>query len=171
MRLIISDRALHLNAKQQEEAVLIDLSTLRIANCRGCFGCWTKTPGKCVIRDDAPMVYTHIAQSDILIFVTRVCYGGYDTVMKRMLERSIPIQQAFLRLVDGETHHVQRAVVPKDATVIAYGAWGDEEKEAFQSLVARNAKNMCFARYRVCFCEEAQLETTLCREMQRWDRS
>ena len=28
----------------------VDLSSLKISNCVGCFGCWVKTPGKCVIR-------------------------------------------------------------------------------------------------------------------------
>lgn len=41
--------------------------------------------------------------------------------MKTMLERAIPVQQAFIRVVDGETHHEQRAVVPKRATIVAYG--------------------------------------------------
>ena len=41
--------------------------------------------------------------------------------MKTMLERAIPIQQAFIRLVDGETHHFQRRVEPKEVAILAYG--------------------------------------------------
>lgn len=52
-------------------------------------------------------------------------FGGYDTPMKTMLERAIPIQQAFIRLVNGETRHVQRAVIPKRATIVGYGALSD----------------------------------------------
>ena len=91
----------------------MDLSALRIANCVGCFGCWTKTPGRCVIRDDAARVYPLIARSEQVLYVSRVKYGSYAPVMKTMLERAIPVQQAFLRIHNGETHHVQRAVVPK----------------------------------------------------------
>ena len=53
MTLILSDRPLHIPDMDQSTTELIDLSALKIANCVGCFGCWTKTPGKCVIRDDA----------------------------------------------------------------------------------------------------------------------
>lgn len=63
-----------------------------------------------------------------MIYVSRLAYGGYDLPMKKMLERAIPIQQAFIRLVDGETHHVQRAVAPKEALIEAYGEYPEEER-------------------------------------------
>lgn len=69
--------------------------------------------------------------------------------MKRMLERAIPVQQAFIRIHNGETHHVQRAVVPKQATIIAYGDLTDEEKDIFSQLVSRNSQNMNFASFRI----------------------
>ena len=39
-----------------------------------------------MIRDDAVKVYPEIARSDTLLYVSRIKYGGYDTVMKTMLE-------------------------------------------------------------------------------------
>ena len=101
--------------------MVIDLSALRIAPCVGCFGCWTRTPGRCVIRDDAVQVYPKIAAARRVLYVSRLFCGGYDLPMKIMLERAIPIQQAFIRLVDGETHHFQRRVEPKEAAILAYG--------------------------------------------------
>lgn len=64
MKLILSDRRLEIPETGRQDITLIDLSKLQIANCVGCFGCWTKTPGKCVIRDDAVRVYPRIAESD-----------------------------------------------------------------------------------------------------------
>lgn len=100
MKLILSDRTLAL-PECGSDVEWIDLSKLDIANCVGCFGCWTKTPGKCVIRDDAVRVYPRIAESSQVMYISRIRYGGYDTPMKTMLERAIPIQQAFIRLVEG----------------------------------------------------------------------
>ena len=89
MKLILSDKYLNLDVSDHSNTKFIDLSSLNIANCTGCFGCWTKTPGKCVIRDDATKVYPYIAKSDNLIYISKILYGGYDTPMKTMLERAI----------------------------------------------------------------------------------
>lgn len=169
MKLIVSDRPLTLPERADLE--WIDLSQLRIANCVGCFGCWTKTPGKCVIRDDAVKVYPRIAASERLMYVSRVRYGGYDTPMKTMLERAIPVQQAFIRLHHGETHHVQRNVVPKQAVIVGYGDLSQEEQALFQKVVARNAHNMSFESYRVVFTSQEDVEETVRKELLAWERS
>lgn len=169
MKLILSDRDLGIDIKNDDSIRYIDLSSLTISNCVGCFGCWTKTPGKCVIRDDAVSVYPVIAKSDEVIYVSRIKYGGYDTVMKTMLERAIPVQQAFIRILDGETHHIQREVAPKKATVIAYGDIGDDEKDIFMQLVSRNAHNMNFQTYKVIFTEEPDIRDAVLKEVRKWE--
>ncbi len=168
MKIILSDRPLSLDLGNREDVVSFDLSHMKIAPCVGCFGCWTRTPGKCVIRDDAVRVYPRLAESDTAIYVSRVRYGGYDMVMKTMLERAIPVQQAFIRLLDGETHHIQRAVVPKKATIVAYGVRDREEENLFRRLVARNAKNMSFQSYEIRFNDEEQVEAEVRREVETW---
>ena len=168
MNLILSDRPFELSIA--EDTVFKDLSSLKIANCVGCFGCWTRQPGKCVIRDDAVTVYPLIAESRNIIYVSRVKYGGYDTIMKTMLERAIPVQQAFIRIHHGETHHVQRAVVPKEATIIGYGDISDEEKEIFTQLIGRNSSNMCFENFRVFFLQENELEQAVREKVLSWEK-
>lgn len=169
MNLILSDKPIDLSV-DGHFVKFIDLSSLKISNCIGCFGCWIKTPGKCVIRDDAVKVYPKIALSDRVLYISRVKYGSYDTVMKTMLERAIPVQQAFIRLLHGETHHVQRAVVPKKAIIIGYGDISDEEKEIFTQLVGRNASNMCFEDYRVMFVQEDELDQIVRNEVRSWEK-
>lgn len=168
MRLLMSDRALNTAFKDADLNKMIDLSSLKIRNCVGCFGCWVKTPGKCVIRDDATKVYPIIAKSEEVVYVSRVKYGSYDSVMKTMLERAIPVQQAFIRLHNGETHHVQRNVVEKKATIIAYGNIDDEEKDVFRQLVTRNAHNMLFSDFKVLFSLEVDLEKIIASEVSTW---
>lgn len=171
MKLILSDRPLIVPKTENSDIEFIDLSQLKISNCIGCFGCWTKTPGKCVIRDDAVQVYPRIAQSEQVMYISKVKYGSYDTIMKTMLERAIPVQQAFIRLLHGETHHVQRKVVPKQAVVIGYGDISAMEREVFSRLIARNANNMNFESYRVLFSSENELEETVRKELLAWKRS
>lgn len=171
MKLILSDRPLEISDRLDADTQYFDLSACRIANCVGCFGCWTKTPGKCVMRDDAVKIYPKIAKSERVLYVSRVKYGGYDTVMKTMLERAIPVQQAFIRVLDGETHHVQRAVKLKRATIVAYGTTSDEEREIFRDLVARNAKNMSFLSYEIRFVTEDEVDEAVEQEVQAWHKS
>lgn len=168
MKLILSDCSLPIQIPEREEVKWINLSELNISNCVGCFGCWTKTPGRCVIRDDATRVYPLIAASDKVLYVSRIKYGGYDTIMKTMLERAIPVQQAFLRIVQGETHHVQRAVTSKQAVIVAYGETSEEEQALFRRLVERNARNMNFASHRVVFCRPDLVGQQVRKELTAW---
>ena len=168
MNLILSDRNLNLLELDPNTTAYFDLSQMNIANCVGCFGCWTRTPGKCVIRDDAVQIYPCIARSRRVIYVSRIKYGGYDVPMKTMLERAIPIQQAFIRLFHGETHHIQRAVAPKQAVIFAYGDSSLQEQDIFRQLVERNARNMIFEHYRIVFLPEDQVEQEVGKELKTW---
>ena len=161
MKLILSDRPLNIPIQDRDKIHYIDLSSLKIANCTGCFSCWTKTPGRCIIRDDATQVYPRIAESDTVLYVSRLKYGSYDTVMKTMLERAIPIQQAFIRIHHGETHHVQRAVASKKAT----------EYSIFRQLVSRNAHNMNFEHYEILFTTESMVDDMVKYVIKKWEKS
>ena len=170
MRLVLSDTALPAGLPVREDWHYVDLSQLKIADCMGCFSCWVRTPGRCVIRDDAVGVYPLIAHSDHVIYVSRLFCGSYDVPMKTMLERAILVQQAFIRIYKGETHHVQRAVMPKKATILAYGDISSEEKKLFRKLVARNAANMNFESYEVRFTTETMLNDVVKDIVERWEK-
>ena len=168
MKLVISDCTLNIPEVQNVE--VIDLTTKKIATCLGCFGCWVKTPGRCVIRDDAIEIYPKVAKNDRLIYITKLKFGSYDTPMKTLLERTIPIQQAFIHIHNGEAHHVQRDVVPKHAIIIAYGDYSTEEKELFLRLVERNAHNMIFEKHRVLFVKESGLNNLIMKVLSQWKK-
>lgn len=87
---------------------VIDLEGLRIADCNGCFGCWTRTPGECVIRDDAPAVTAKLAFADRIIFFCPVVFGGFHPGVKRVIERSISLLLPYMRVYQGELHHPPR---------------------------------------------------------------
>ena len=42
-----------------------------IRPCAGCFGCWTKTPGTCVIKDGYEHMGSLIHQADELLVISR----------------------------------------------------------------------------------------------------
>lgn len=68
-----------LNA-QNYKSNLLNLSDIEIAPCLGCFGCWVKTPGVCVIDDAGRDIARTYMCSDMVIFISPITFGGYSYV-------------------------------------------------------------------------------------------
>ena len=45
----------------------LSVGALDIKPCRGCFSCWSKTPGKCCIHDDMQEIIEKILRADVVI--------------------------------------------------------------------------------------------------------
>jgi multimeric flavodoxin WrbA len=120
----------------------IELRKLNISPCTGCFGCWIKTPGICVINDDAIDVTRKIVQSDLLVLLTPVIFGGYSSELKKALDRSIGIMLPYFTKIQGKIHHKKRyKIYPR---LIAIGMLPDsdpDQKRIFKTLFARNVIN------------------------------
>lgn len=114
----------------------------KMAFCTGCFGCWTKTPGECVINDAGRGVAKAIMESDLVIMLTPVTFGGYSSELKKALDRMIPILMPFFVKIGGEVHHEKRySRYPRMMAVGILGEPDDESARTFQTLHARNAIN------------------------------
>jgi multimeric flavodoxin WrbA len=130
------------------EAQTLDLREMDLAYCCGCFGCWVKTPGACVVRDSSAEVAKAIIESEATLYLTRVTFGGYSSRLKRAVDRIICLGSPFFRKVDGEVHHEKR--YDKYPNLIGVGLLPepDEEAEAiFTALVGRNAINIGSVHY------------------------
>jgi multimeric flavodoxin WrbA len=125
------------------EGEVTRLREMAIAPCLGCFGCWTKTPGECVIDDDGRQVAKAVARCDLLVYVTPVTFGGVSSELKKALDRLIPNISPFFARVHGETHHQKR--YPRSPSLAALGPVSRPHREAeavFKTLIERNAINM-----------------------------
>lgn len=60
-----------------------------IHHCTGCFGCWVKTPGKCVIHDGYEGTGTEMGKCTELILVSQCCYGSVSPFVKTVQDRAI----------------------------------------------------------------------------------
>ncbi|MDR1835725.1 MAG: flavodoxin family protein [Fusobacteriaceae bacterium] len=113
-----------------------------IQNCVGCFGCWIKTPGKCVLNDRYNNMGPLIGKADKLILVSECWYGGYSPFVKAVLERSIPYMHPFFIVKNNEMHHKDRYNNRFSLKVLFYGENVTEaEKETAEKLVRANAVN------------------------------
>lgn len=125
------------------EVDLVNLYDTEIAGCLGCFGCWVKTPGICVIDDAGRDVAKAVVQSDLVIMVTPVTFGGYSYELKKALDRMIPIISPFFMKINGEIHHKPRYErYPKNIIVGILPEMDGEMAGTFKELVTRNAINM-----------------------------
>jgi hypothetical protein len=124
------------------------LCEMKVAPCVGCFGCWLKTPGVCVIDDEGRDIAKAIIQSDLLILLTPVTFGGYSSELKKALDRMIPLISPYFMKVNGEIHHRPRYEKFPDLVGIGVIPSRDDESERiFRTLVRRNAINTHSAAY------------------------
>lgn len=91
----------------------------KIHYCAGCFSCWTKTPGKCVIKDDMEDLLQKYMKSDIVVFASPIYVGSVTGIMKNFIDRSIPLYDPRLeKNKNGICTHVKRyKTYPKMALI------------------------------------------------------
>jgi multimeric flavodoxin WrbA len=138
------------------EVERIRLRDLTIAYCKGCFGCWVKTPGVCPTRDDAGLVTRTFVRSDLAVLLTPVVFGGYSSELKKALDRSAGIVLPFFMRIHGEVHHKPRYQRYPALLAIGVEDCPDEiEERVFAALVGRNAINFHAPAHRVAFVRRA----------------
>ena len=96
------------------EVETINLRDKKIKSCIGCFTCWTKTPGKCVQKDDmSNEIYPKLLESDLAINATPLYYHNMNGAMSTFRERTLPAVQPFFEIgEDGRNYHPLRHKVP-----------------------------------------------------------
>lgn len=128
--------------EQGYEVESILLHEKKIGECIGCFGCWVKSPGVCVIDDYGRILTETIINRDIVIYLTPVVYGGYSSELKKALDRIIPLLLPFFKKINGEVHHKERYKSYPDVIVLGIMLHEDNEmEEIFNSLIKRNGLN------------------------------
>ncbi|MCP4229636.1 MAG: flavodoxin family protein [bacterium] len=122
---------------------VLTLRDMDIAGCQGCFGCWVKTPGRCINPDDSEIVCRENIQSDILIYASPVIMGFISSTLKNAMDRTVSLVMPYMRTVNGEVHHVMRYEKHVDtAVVLERGADCDEEDlDIIKSIFERNTYN------------------------------
>ncbi len=123
------------------DVVISENSAIR--NCIGCFGCWIKTPGKCVLKDGYDNMGHIFSQADNVIIISRCCYGGYSPFVKNVLDRSISFLLPFFQTKNNETHHKKRYKNTFKFIVHFYGEnITSQETDIAHSLIKANAVNL-----------------------------
>jgi multimeric flavodoxin WrbA len=114
----------------------------KIGNCAGDFFCWIRTPGICNVDDDNRAIAAAVINSDLVVYLSPVTFGGYSPTLKKMVDHLIQNVSPFFVMVGGETHHRKRYEKNPDLLVVGWMEAPDEQSEGvFRHLVQRNAVN------------------------------
>jgi multimeric flavodoxin WrbA len=131
-----------------------------IHHCLGCFGCWVKTPGACVIRDPYGDMGECLSQCTEVLIISKCYYGGLSPFVKNVVDRSIPYIHPYFVIKNGRMHHRSRYKNHFDLKVWFYGDdITAKEKQTAEKLVKANAINMHASKYSVTFVRDiAEME-------------
>lgn len=136
--------------KEHSDDLLFSASPM-VKHCIGCFGCWVKTPGKCVIKDRCGVMPSYMAQSEEIMIISPMLYGGYSQNIKAIMDRSIGYVLPFFQIVNGEMNHRMRYQNPFRLRVHFYGSCNQAERETAKQLVGANAVNLGAGSHSVDF--------------------
>lgn len=125
----------------------------KYAPCQGCFGCWTKHPAECQMKDKLQQVCREIGRADELVIVTKNLYGEYSPAVKNVLDRAIGTSTPFSTYRGRQMHHTLRYGKHDLWKVIVYGEITEPEKDTFRFRAERNAINDGYARSEVLFLQ------------------
>jgi len=87
---------------------LFTLRDMNIRQCVGCWGCWVQTPGECLTPDDTVQVRRAVVGADWLLLASPVIMGFASALLKRTMDRMIPLIHPYAVIDRGELHHRRR---------------------------------------------------------------
>ena len=138
MNLVIHD----LNAEAWETVcrnyegwnVVSERGTIR--PCVGCFSCWNRTPGQCIVKDGYEHMGALLHEAEEVHVISRYTYGGFSGFVKNVFDRSLGYVLPQFEVIRGETHHRKRYEEDKPFTFFFYGPdLSEEEKESARRYV------------------------------------
>ena len=115
-----------------------------IVPCMGCFGCWVKKPGECVIHDAMAELNSRCMNSDVVIYLSPVVFGQFSANIKNAIDRWLPnMLPYFLKRPDGSTIHKARYATYPKQFIIGYGeSISLEDEQLFVDITMKHRRNV-----------------------------
>ena len=123
-----------LNRRHEHEVHIINVIEKDIAPCRGCFGCWQRLDGHCVIHDDQNAILDLYRSADVIIWSFPLYCYGMPSHLKAVLDRTIPLVKMNMVEVNGRVQHVGLVDFSKKHTVVICGAGFPNWKGNFEGM-------------------------------------
>ena len=111
-----------LNRAGEHEVNIINVIDKKVAPCQGCFGCWQKGDGHCVIDDDQNRILDLYTAADIIIWSFPLYVYGMPSHLKAVLDRTIPLVKMKMQQdADGTVRHEALVDFSKKHTLVISG--------------------------------------------------
>ena len=94
--------------RENNSVNLFHLNKMNLHYCIGCWSCWWKTPGRCIINDDAEKIFKSVINSDFVIFASPLMAGFISSCLKKITDRLIVLLHPYIEIRNGESHHKKR---------------------------------------------------------------
>jgi multimeric flavodoxin WrbA len=126
---------------------LVMRRAVELKPCLGCFGCWIRTPGKCVIPGDEGMSFVEsMYRVDLVILAGETPYGSFSVPIKTILDRAIPLLLTFFRKYRSEMHHVPRYTRLPRMLSLSFGDAREREDATHLDVMHSFCDNISCAR-------------------------
>jgi len=119
------------------------LHRFKVGTCIGCFKCWDTTPGICFQEDQGREITQKAINSDLLIFLTPLTWGGYSSELKKAIERMLGLlHPSFIKIKDSYRHKKRYDTYPSVLGIaVAQGERDSEWDQIFKTLIERHSLN------------------------------
>lgn len=126
------------------EIGLMNIGRDDLTFCMGCFGCWVKKPGECVINDGMTQINRSFINSDVVIYLSPVIFGQFSANIKNALDRWLPNMLPFFQTrPDGSTMHPSRYDAYPRVIIIGYGdELSEEDIQLFIDITQKHRSNV-----------------------------
>ena len=133
-----------------EPLKIVRLGEQSITACIGCWNCWVKTPGQCVMKDEMAASYPDYINSDTVILLMDTAQGFISHLSKAFIDRTIPHYHPYIEIINGECHHAARYNCYPDL-VFYYDTEGltNKEEQVIEDYLYRTAYHFKSKAYRI----------------------
>lgn len=98
-----------LNSIKINKIKVITVKEERIDHCLGCFSCWTKTAGKCIINDSMSEIMEAYLDAELIIWSFPLYYFSMPSKIKALMDRLLPFNLPYMdKNVNNGASHIQR---------------------------------------------------------------
>ncbi len=149
----------------------IDLNTYNIQPCKGCFSCWGKTAGRCIIKDDMDIIRLKMQLADVIVESFPLYFFGMPSGLKAMVDRCLPMMLPYGGGFDEGGHvlfHELRDKNMEKKKLVIISSCGYARAEGMYPALLKQLELICGeGRYTSIFCPQGELFFSGTAERQR----